>query len=424
MLALATRPTDAAELKLSVDTRLGGDNSVVRRNEKSEPDGYFAIAPQASVRDNREELTYDFRYRPTYRAYMTINGIDGVDHFASGSTNWRITPIDTMGFEGRFRRDRRFRQLLIEDASLPSIDPDRFSTDENDRDKIQRSVATAYYSHSFTTRISGRVDYRFDDIDYSQEDQVDTRAHTASLSTYYVFDPKTTVGLAATARFRNNPGIDSANQFSSSSQSGDVSFILRRAITQTIDFAAQAGPSFIGSSVRAPQLPTSRPFFSRFPLESSAGPCSFFTPGNCTNQRTQTTQSFFASVSLSKSWRKSGLEVSYTRSEASGGGTSASSIIDRVLATLDHRISERMSFRLSGAWSDREEVDSAQGNDQKLRRYRLAASLERRLARRITLIGQFSFTRQERTNSNGNEIDNDFLRGFVALRYSFDPIRF
>ncbi|MAG30001.1 MAG: hypothetical protein CL908_03795 [Deltaproteobacteria bacterium] len=406
---MATASTEAAELKMSLDTRAGGDNSVVRRNRKSTPDGYFALAPQVALRDKREELTYDLRYRPTYRAYMTIDGIDGVDHLASAATDWRVTPADTLGVDGRFRRQRRFRQLLVEDDTLPITDPDRFSVDENDRDIVQRAYASAYYSHVFTPRLNGRISYRFDDVDFRREDQVDTRAHTASLNASYVLGPKTTVGVVVTGRMRANRGLESANEFGGDTLTGDVGFSVRRAISPTLSASIQAGPSFIESKVRAPRGSLAFPTPPSFPTS---------------NQRTESTRSFFAVATIDKSWRKSEFSAGYTRSESGGGGTASSSIVDRLNATFRHRISEFLTARLRGEWNRREELKGVQGQDQKVERYRVVASAEQALARRITLIAQFSYSHQERDNSSGARVKNDFYRGFLSLRYLFDPIRF
>ena len=59
--------TNAREIELSVENRIGGDSNVFRRNSAKNEDGFYEIAPRVTLRERRRELNYDLRYVPVYQ---------------------------------------------------------------------------------------------------------------------------------------------------------------------------------------------------------------------------------------------------------------------------------------------------------------------------------------------------------------------
>lgn len=402
-LMLCAASANATDLELQVDSQIGGDNNVFAQSDESVSDGYWEISPQISIIDpDEDELRYDIRYRPSYRTYFETGNINGFDHLASASTGWRATPTTTFGADGRFSRFRRFRLDGVFDQGLPSTDPDAGTLQESDDDLIQRGFASVYVGHSFTPRVSGQLAYQFEDIDFIGGPSVDTRAQTGTVSMSYSFDPQTTVGLASSGRFRNNDGDDSRNQFSSDTLSGDVQITLQRALTKTSFLSARVGPSFIKTTLEAP---------NGLNLLSGA------------NQRTDTTTSVFATVELEKEWKTSSLLGTYIRSESGSGGTATASILDQVDLVYLARPTEKWGFRLLGQWSEREDLSTGAVPNQIVRRYRVVTTVRRRFWRNLSASFQFSFVNQRRERGSDRSTTN-FLRGFVGIRYEFDRFRF
>ena len=139
-LMLTASSTEARELELFLETRLGGDSNVFRRAEDPADQnldpkaaGTWEISPRLTLRDEQDELEYDFRYQPTYERFFAVedggndDDISGFDHLAAGDFVWRVSPITSIGGNGRFSRQRRLREGFQDLSVLP--DPPLEQTD-------------------------------------------------------------------------------------------------------------------------------------------------------------------------------------------------------------------------------------------------------------------------------------------------------
>jgi hypothetical protein len=390
-LMFAAASTEAREVEFSVESRIGGDNNVLRTSANRVADGFWALSPRVVVREGNSRLDYDFSYRPTYETYFTTSGIDGFDHWGRGILSWRPTAADTVGFSGDFTSRRSLR---LEDQSGP------LNLVASDRERIQRSEAQLSYNHALGVDLSVQASATFNDVDYSKSTSVDSRAYSGRLGTQYVLDPVTVVGLAGTFRQRESRGV--GFQFTTETDIWDVSASFRRALTPTLSLSAQAGPSFIRTTQKAP--------FGLFPDEKSRS------------------TSYFAAVVIDKTWRRSNLEASYTRSDTSGGGTSSSSITDKVSLSFNHRLSRQLYFRISGSWLQSKEIsDRPGGRRQETTQYRAFTTLTRTITSQLSIVGLFSFFIQDQKQgalTAGSDSIGGVYSGFLSLRYTFDPVVF
>jgi len=392
-LMLVSASTEARELELSVENRIGVDSNVFRRSSEREADGFYAISPRLTVREGHSNLNYDFSYEPTYRTYYTTSGIDGFDHRGRGVVSWRPTGVDTLGLDGTYSNRRTLR---LEDQGGSSLET-------SDRERVKDSDVQLSYSRTLTEALSLQASAAFTDRDYSQNTNVDSRSYSGQLGPQYVLNPLTVVGLTASFRQREDRGV--GLQFWTETDIWNVSASFRRTLTPTLSISAQGGPSFFRSKQKSP------------------------LPGD-PNTQSQST-SFFAAVAIDKSWQRSNFKASYTRSESSGGGDASSSLVDNVTLDFKHRFDRRTSFRVLGSWINSKEIsDASGGSNRETTRYLVVANAKRRITRQLSVIGQFSYSNQDEKRdgilpgTTRSDSIGDLYVGFLSLRYTFDPIRF
>lgn len=410
---LCAASTEAGELELFVENRLGGDSNVLRRSEQSVTgevaDGFWEFAPGVGVRDETGELRYRGRYQSAHELYFDTSGIDGWDHSASGGLDWDATPRDRVEVDGAFYSTRNLR----EESSNSGLGGD-LVFQPSDRQRTRRSKASFDYTRYLSPRWSARIGYDFDDLDFSRRDISDTRAHTASTGFTYVVDPKTSVGLSVTGRLRHSrlnqdvnlgPLLGDLNEVRSRSTTADVSVSFARQLTETLSFSAQVGPSI----VRTDQDQV---------LSSSLG----ILRATTTDSRDV---SVFAAVSVDKEWERGSAGVAYSRYESGGGGNVSSTIVDEVSVNGVYRPARHWTLDLYASWNRREQLvdDIGFGGDNKITQYRVRGLVVRQLGERFSIRAfvQYRFQDQETRTS---DVDVEIVSGFLGLRYTFDPFIF
>jgi hypothetical protein len=412
-MLLAASSTRAGQVELSIENRIGGDSNVFRSEDPIE-DGTHEISPRIAVRDDVGNIFYSADYQPTYRTFFRTSGIDGLDHVAHARAGWSLTSADRIEASGSYANGRQF---VIEPGNVGNVT----TFDVNDRERIRQSDASIGYRHSFSQRWSTRLDGFLEDFDASGTDdqsQIDSRAWTGRIATQYALDPLTEVGVTVSGRLRDNRAVGRF-RVSSTTDVWDVMGSVSRRLTPTINVSIQAGPSFI----RQQQVP-------RGAVIEVPGVCDEEEEFVCVpfNEDESRDVTLFASAAASKEWKSSEIELSYVRSEArSGNVQSSSSIADRVQLDLVHRFDDRWTVRAGAAWDRLDQIFEQQGDSGKvtLTSYRTTESVEFALSRRVLLIGQYTFFRQENDFSGGGDSNAiDFHVGFVSVRFTFEPISY
>ncbi|MEZ4333559.1 MAG: hypothetical protein R3F35_17525 [Myxococcota bacterium] len=402
---LASSSTRAGQVDLSVENRLGFDSNVFRSTNETE-DGTHEISPMLTVRDARDPLEYRFEYRPTYRTFMRTSGIDGADHVARGSIDWDVTPVDVIRLSGSHYNGRQF---LTEAADLGTTTVYQV----NDRERLRRSDANAYYGRVLTPTLRLGLEFDFDDFDASgtsARSLTDSRAYTGSVSIMKSLSQRLEIGLIGSGRWRENRAVEpdqvsvpTSPRASSRTNVWDVLGSIRYQITPTIDAAIQAGPSFI----RSEQFPNG----VRGLLHDESSSINVFAVG-----------------SLSKRWQNGDADASYVRSEARSGNVASSSSISDVLSLdVDQRLTERWRVGASVSWNRLEQITSQQGLSGRFRieAIRSAFKLDFAWTSRVFLLAQYRYTRQDTKNStfgSNRSAEVDLHLAFIGLRYTFDPI--
>ena len=394
-LMFASAQAKARELIVSVDSRIGGDSNVFRRSANALSDGLWEFSPRALVRDTRETLEYKFSYRPTYQAYFTRAGISGFDHYGRGDLTWRPNSADRFTAGGSVVSSRIIR--LFED-DMPT-DPDQSILIESDSDRTIRSRANVGYSTSFNRKHSGRVDFTFDDVNFQDDQNVDSRSFAVSVGTNYLLDERTQIGLSLTGRRREGRG--SSSQVETTTKTGDITLSLVRSVTPTISLSARAGPSFTKTSQTAP-------------------PALSFLVGS------DSQVSYVADVSVTKQYPHSTYSIKYSRFESGSAGSSAASTVDTVGLSGNYRIGREWTFYLNLDWTQREQISSiGSSSSSRFRRYSVSSYGKYRLSRAFSVIGQVSYQRFDNRDQNvSSSAITNVAAGSLTLRYSFDPIQF
>jgi hypothetical protein len=404
MLTSASTQLSARELELSVGQRLGVESNVLRRENNEKDDGFWEFAPQLTLRELRnDELSYSLRYRPRYRQYFDVSGINGWDHAQTAMVGWQITPRDNLSIDQSYTSTRT-RRVDGGDADL----------DASDRDRVKRARADVDYSHGFTQRFFGNIGLSFEDYAFDSDERIDNHALGGSLGvTYGVFE-RTTVGLSALGRYRNNRGDNRSRvrQPSSNNYVFNLAASASQAVTPTIDFFLQIGPSII-----------------------------YTDPDGLSTEGSTTEVTFFATTSLAKRFRLGELSAAYTRSESGGAGATSSQILDAVDLEATYQPYPDWRVRVIGRWSRQEVASDIEyavftGNppvfigfaeaDRKLDRYRVITSLNHRLTDRFSAQLRFDYTRQKEEGfsaGSGTRVTRDveIYSGFVGVEYTFDP---
>jgi len=390
-LMLVSASTEARELELSVENRIGGDSNVFGRSSDHEADGFYSLSPRLSLREGHSNLNYDFSYQPTYKAYFTTSGINGFDHRGNGALSWRATAADSLAASATFSSRRSFRR---EDQSASSSAP----VEGSDQERVQRSDAQLSYSRALSEGLSIQGSASLNDVDYSRNTSIDSRAYSGQLGTQYILNPTSQIGFSGTFRRREDRGV--GNQFTTETDIWNIGMSVQRALTPTITISMQGGPSFIRSRQKA----------------STAGD---------PDDKSRTT-SYFAAVSLDKSWKRSEWSASYTRSESSGGGTASSSIVDNVRLDFRHRLSRRWRIHAGGTWLQSKEISEVRNaNRRKITQYRVVVEMAREITRQLSVVGQFWYSNQdENRGATSASSIGDVSVGFISVRYTFDPVRF
>lgn len=435
-LMLAANSTDARELEFFVENRLGADSNVFRRSEETQVDALkpkagmvWELSPRITLRDDRDELEYEFRYQPTYERFFAVEDggggedFSGFDHVASANYLWRVNPTTSVGINGRYDRQRRLREGFLDQGFV--ADP---PLEQTDNDYIQTSAGTVFFNHALSPQLSVQANYRFDDLDVSEQDSSDSRANTVSGGLFYGLTEHTRVGVNATYRQRatkasvdpdgdpsTGPPADpnlGLREFRSETDTFDVSFSISQQVTPRLAVEVGCGPSFFDTRD-----------------EDSLG-----------NVSHSGDNSFFASAGITRDWRFGAAEVRYTRSEGgSAGATSASSILDRVTAAVYWNPARNWVVRVRGSFTHRVNVasDSFFGRDTRNDFYSAGASVQRRLTEELSVIGSFRYSRSKLDEYTPfvpvvggfltdveNSSTTESIEGFIALRYVFDPYVF
>ena len=436
---LAASSTDAREIEFFIENRLGGDSNVFRRADETansdldpKAGGVWEVSPRVTLRDQQDELEYDFRYQPTYERFFAIedggddNGVSGLDHTAAGDFVWRVSPVTSIGGTGRFSRQRRLREGFFDLGAVP--DPPLVQTDN---EYVQRARGELFFNRAFTPALSVQGTYTFDDFDVSQQQQGDSRLHSVSGGAYYSISSQLRLGASATYRDRATKASFDPDPTNSGTPETDIRET--RSTTRTVDFSVSAEYAISPHSTLSVAV---GPSFFDTRDENSLGRVSY-----------NTDDSIFAAVTARRVFRRGRAELSYTRSEGGGGGAAAAtSILDSIVGEVSYRATKRWLLLARTAWTHRASIasDAFLGRDVRTDTVSAYTSAQRRVTENFSIIAsvQYSWSRLDDFRppqllvppnppdpgillpASSSRTTAETIQGFISLRYTFDPYVF
>lgn len=431
-LLLATPATEARELELYLENRIGGDSNVFRREStrgsgapSPKSGGVYEISPRITLRDQTyDDTSYQFSYQPTFEQFFALGGtenvgdVSGLDHTAFADVRWNLSPATTISANGAFFRQRRVRE------EIEGVSTGARTLNANDDSYVQRGRGGFDVQRSLGPKLGVNAGYGFDDLDMSEADQSDTRSHRGTVGVNYVAGPHTQVGVSFNVRERNTKATTRSfetgpiTEYRSNTRTYDVSFSLNHEITEHWNVSVAVGPSFF--TTRDEQSPTT--------LLSSVPP--FVSPNGPPNTRND--ESIFAQAQMEYRTRRGAYECSYVRSESGGGGgAAATSIYDDVRCKGTYRPVRDWSLRLEAGWNRRESLSSSfrSGLETRSDVYTASGYVTHFFTNRLSVIGGVSWaelSQDEFRVSPGlnRTLSTTYVFGSVAVRFTLDPYVF
>jgi hypothetical protein len=356
-----------------------------------------------TIREPKAPFSYEVSYKAARQEFFGKSSLTGWNHHANAQSSWQVTPVDTLRVGGGHINERRLQLTPGEVTGENPGDPDLIVTQENGRQRIRRSRADLSYQRSLDARRSVTIDYDFMDLDFvpnSNPDlnSIDTRAHTVTIQPLYALDSRTSVGFAVGGRYRENFG--SNGRADSDVLTGDLMLRVDHRFAPQTRISLSAGPSIINTEIKS--------------------------PGGTSDETNDV--SWFAAISLRQEWRRSSLELSYNRFESASGGSGGASIVDQVLAVANYRPGEHWNLDLIGSWSRRDQIVQDTPvfvfPDEETTVVRVSGTVRYDITDRASVLGTTQYIYQESDFQARRNTRFQVITGFVAFRYTFEPLQF
>ncbi|MCH2186971.1 hypothetical protein MK280_13980 [Myxococcota bacterium] len=392
----------AHEIQLGINSELGFQTNALKTPINPKADGIFVLMPIVTLSQPQEALSYNIEYRPRFTAYMTTEGIDGVDHLLRGRGSYQIDSRDSLFFRTDFLRTRQIRNESAIDASGQPI------TVSSANGISQQFFLELVWERSFSARSFGTASLGYDRWDYTTENNIDNQGFRGELAVNRVLKETFIVGMNAGARYR----AFAASRFSPPSYTTTVNmnlsfdyrisekWRLRGAGGPAGVFVEEQTPGAATVSRFAPTLagcddgvPCGRlwspppaapdvaecvvsfgvPVLLGCPTSSQVGPS---VPGFLSDTSTisldpaqadlfgERTRSltYFLNFSLVRRFEKGLATAAFIRNEDAGNGFGTSTILNSVSAQFRYPLSEFWDLSFSALYTFRESVANLQGS--------------------------------------------------------------
>jgi hypothetical protein len=393
MLLLAVPLSSRAiDVELGADLGVEYDDNVFVSSSDPQGDFFGRFGPRLRIMDDDGRLTWGVNYSPRYRRGNRFKEISGWDQDLSAYLSWRVGKRTTLTLSDRFVDYSNFSTILTDDL-LPdgSID----TGIDFQRQALRQNALSLGLEHQLTRRHSLGLSASYVDSRFQTEFRNRTKVSSLGGSYQYVVDETDTVGFSL-AWTRQTVGVD-VNEKDTNYYG--LSFLWIHEFDPTLTLDVSVGPTLI--ETEPTPFPTSIPDALQFPLvrAPTGGPALtrfsscprgsdgivIFDPATCqalalppntTFQPTFTdlpvfgdtsldnqSLTYFAAISLSKTWHNYNLRLSYSRDAADT--TQVSGAVSDVLSlTLSWALSQRWQVNFAAAYQRNERSGSGFRIDQ------------------------------------------------------------
>lgn len=232
-------PCFADDIQFSLGQRMLAMTDAYRPPNQSDglSDGIYRLAPEARVSGANEYFDYEAWYNPIYSQYIRASSRSGLDHFAGGIMNIRLTPTDRVNLSLQLR-DIQGNRTNIE------INPDGSTELVNaNLGKTFQLGANVRYEHSLSarTQLIGSLNYQ--EFDYTNVGNTDNRSLGATAQVQHSLSRRLLLGTNVSANYRVFLSEDGeAFRYQTTFNPNAV---LRYLINPSWQISATAGPSVI-----------------------------------------------------------------------------------------------------------------------------------------------------------------------------------
>ena len=488
-LALLAPPALAQEVSLGMRVSQEYDDNAFSDGDREFHDYNLRIAPRALLEEQRGDVRWSLRYEPSFATfYRSGSDLNGWDHTAQARANIRLGPrtqISLSDVFGSYQSRSRANEVLIgEDGFVTSEVVFR-------RDRVNRNTFNVALNQSITRDHSVNFAFTHRWLPASNSRGSDVQSFNLTSSYRLVATERSSYGLglsvtrqhAGDSDLRESRNTDFFNLFGSWEHSFDPT--LRLSVSggpALVDGEDPSDPPFSVPALRFPTVRRGNDFFfvdfASCPTEDGfvqltaecepIGPeIQFpgFLPTTPDNQTTlalvgspesldNQSVTYFANVSLTKSWEEWNGSLSYSRSATATSGLGTSEISDVVRSLLQWRPSPRWRVNLSGVFQRRTQANDQRvtvielgevtmtplsipvpvggsevvarrqinlENDLELFQYLAEVSAHYQWKKRVSLFGRIFFSRQDPRGDVQFSREVDDFRVSVGVNYDLEP---
>jgi len=496
----------AGELVVGAETSVRYDSNVGRTENNEKDDGIADLGPTVRLRENAGTLKYDVYYAPAYLQYFTHSDeLSTWRHYARAQASYDLDERTTFSLADRFYYTPSVVEAFIDSGG--AADP----TSTLGTKKYLFNDASIGAARLFTSRLRGTLQLTNSIYEPKNDDDVSSATWGGSTDLLYALTPTDRIGGGLGI---NQQKYESSLQPATKTRFYQLFGTWVHDFDPTWNFAISAGPTLIdpedpdlgGQTLTTNPLPIvgdeqnflvagcperggevifdasrcglSQPQELRDTLEDALVAGGVAQPAaeieaqqllvdasqnvvltnTASSGSAKSKVTYFASASMTKSWRNWEATLSYTRSAGSSSGYGTSNILDTVSAVGVWQPSPLWYFSLTGRWDQRETASKQsvvvatvdpQGvtflstigpitipnvanlnglttakvdSNDALRDFSVLLYGQRRITKRLTVFGRASYFDQKAKGDVSR--GRDFKDAIVSLgvRYEFTPI--
>ena len=397
LITVNALPVRAVELIAGWSFETLWESNVLRSSVNEESDFSFLTGPVVRLRQPQGDLEFDLEYRPSYEAFVKLDGINEFEHFAEGELTWHMTPRTEFSIADDFAISSRITTIF--DAAQAA----EAGVAVLDRQRIRSNRGSARLTHRLDRlwEFSAELDNQI--FDYENERQSDTAAWSGTVQVTRAITPRLIAGIGASAQRQDFQGVEVAG-FGQTPDTGTTILqgfgLVTYQISKTWSASVSAGPAwanpdsvdeaFAVSPLNQDPTTGERPLLrDRFNDEIILAPgeirfiydvpivcppqsqrdCPVFAPAPANlveagtepfvGQGAESSLTYFANLSLEKTWQRWRASASYRRSASNASGIGTSTLVDAVSATLLYTPTEKWRISLSGGYSKQTALSEA-----------------------------------------------------------------
>lgn len=391
--ALVAAHAHAADLTLGARTELWYDDNVLGTEQDEVDDFEVLITPEIGLSERWGNLDASLQFDPSYEFFLDHKDLRGFNYDLEGAVEWNPSSRTRVELRDSFLRYRSLRLLTTaeQEGGTPA--------ESGARDRFSRNVAQLVASHRLTPIDVLQLHANFALWDFTDERRFDQQTYGAGID--YQHHVSRTVALGFGTSYSRVAIEERGANPERDTDYVNLSLIMNYLPADTFAVRASAGPTYI----RQPRVEQQEPFriqLYRFvgndpvlannDIEIGVLPSTcprlstgeFFDGPGCNFVRVESgslvhnqlllrglevipvtgTQpdrddfTYFADVSIERTWEAAALSLAYRRDEASNSGAGFSSVSDTVELRGNVRPWRELNLAAAVVWEDRKETEA------------------------------------------------------------------